>query len=78
MNAAVGVVRESALWFEPTAEGFAPLLDAVGNARLVLIGDATHGTHEFYRTRAELTAVHIDLGPLALARRASAWWPGEV
>jgi erythromycin esterase-like protein len=59
MDAAVDVVRESALWFEPTAEGVAPLLDAIGNARLVLIGEATHGTHEFYRTRAELTKALI-------------------
>jgi erythromycin esterase-like protein len=27
----------------------------VGNARFVLIGEASHGTHEFYRLRAELT-----------------------
>ncbi|MGZ8512395.1 MAG: erythromycin esterase family protein, partial [Candidatus Limnocylindria bacterium] len=31
------------------------LLDLVGDARLVLIGEATHGTHEFYRQRAILT-----------------------
>ena len=34
---------------------FDPLLDAVGTARLVLIGEASHGTHEFYRIRAEIT-----------------------
>ncbi|MGH9310430.1 MAG: erythromycin esterase family protein [Vicinamibacterales bacterium] len=37
----------------------APLLDAIGESRLVLIGEATHGTHEFYRTRAELTSALI-------------------
>ncbi len=31
------------------------LLDAIGDARLVLLGEATHGTEEFYRLRAELT-----------------------
>jgi erythromycin esterase-like protein len=31
------------------------LLDTVGDARVVLIGEATHGTHEFYRVRAEIT-----------------------
>lgn len=31
------------------------LFDLIGDARVVLIGEATHGTHEFYRTRAELT-----------------------
>lgn len=32
-----------------------PLLELVGNARLVLLGEASHGTHEFYRARAEIT-----------------------
>jgi len=32
-----------------------PVLDRIGVARLVLIGEASHGTSEFYRWRAELT-----------------------
>lgn len=31
------------------------LLGGIGNARLVLIGEASHGTHEFYRERARLS-----------------------
>jgi len=31
------------------------LMDMIGNARLVLIGEASHGTHEFYRERAQIT-----------------------
>ena len=31
------------------------VLDLVGVARFVLIGEASHGTHEFYRARAEIT-----------------------
>lgn len=31
------------------------LLERIGNARFVLIGEASHGTHEFYRERARLT-----------------------
>ena len=31
------------------------LLDLVGTARIVLIGEASHGTHEFYDLRASLT-----------------------
>jgi erythromycin esterase-like protein len=31
------------------------LLSLIGESRFVLIGEATHGTHEFYRTRAEIT-----------------------
>src|ERR1051325_9954324 len=34
---------------------FDALLELCGDAQFVLIGEASHGTHEFYRTRAELT-----------------------
>lgn len=37
------------------ADDFQPLMDLIGDARLVLIGEASHGTHEFYHTRAMLT-----------------------
>jgi erythromycin esterase-like protein len=59
MDPALDIVRREALWFEPTAQGMGPLVDAIGDARLVLIGEATHGTHEFYRARAELTRALI-------------------
>jgi erythromycin esterase-like protein len=52
---AVQVVRDAATWFEPAPEGFGPLLDAAAGAHVVLIGEASHGTHEFYRTRALIT-----------------------
>ena len=32
-----------------------PLLERVGDARFVLLGEASHGTHEFYRERAQIT-----------------------
>lgn len=32
-----------------------PVLKAVGDAPLVLLGEASHGTHEFYRARALIT-----------------------
>ena len=32
-----------------------PLVSAIGDARYVLIGEASHGTHEFYSTRAAIT-----------------------
>jgi erythromycin esterase-like protein len=37
-----------------------PLLELVGDRRLVLIGEASHGTHEFYRERARITRRLID------------------
>ncbi len=32
-----------------------PLMERIGSARIVLIGEATHGTSEFYRMRARIT-----------------------
>jgi protein-L-isoaspartate(D-aspartate) O-methyltransferase len=32
-----------------------PLLDRIGDARVVLLGEATHGTSEFYRMRTRIT-----------------------
>ncbi|HEU5304206.1 MAG TPA: erythromycin esterase family protein [Gemmatimonadales bacterium] len=32
-----------------------PLLERIGDARVVLLGEATHGTSEFYRMRARIT-----------------------
>jgi protein-L-isoaspartate(D-aspartate) O-methyltransferase len=37
-----------------------PLLDRIGGARLVLLGEASHGTSEFYRMRARITRALIE------------------
>lgn len=37
-----------------------PLLDRIGDARVVLIGEASHGTSEFYRMRAEITKALVE------------------
>src|SRR5947209_7400248 len=37
------------------ASDYDPILNLVGDARFVLLGEASHGTHEFYRERAEIT-----------------------
>src|SRR5438034_10133608 len=34
---------------------YASLIDMIGEARFVLLGEASHGTHEFYRERARIT-----------------------
>ncbi len=41
----------------PVAEApdFADAFDRFGDARIVLLGEATHGTHEFYAARAAIT-----------------------
>jgi erythromycin esterase-like protein len=40
---------------EPASDQFAALFDRYGDAQVVLIGEASHGTHEFYEARAAIT-----------------------
>jgi len=38
-----------------TRTDYDPLINYIGDASIVLLGEATHGTHEFYEARAEIT-----------------------
>jgi erythromycin esterase-like protein len=49
------VVREAAHPLLGEVEDYDPLMQMIGDAHLVLIGEASHGTHEFYRERAQIT-----------------------
>ena len=50
------------------------LEEIIGDARIVLIGESSHGTHEFYRARAEITKWLIqEKGFCAVAAEAD--WP---
>ena len=51
----VRAIRENSHPVTGLDENYAPLFDLIGNSRFVLIGEASHGTHEFYRTRAYIT-----------------------
>ncbi|NMO23002.1 erythromycin esterase family protein [Pyxidicoccus fallax] len=54
-----------------------PLIESIGDARFVLLGEATHGTHEFYQTRAALTRRLIaEHGFSAVAVEAD--WPDAL
>src|SRR5215468_3981064 len=56
------------------AQDYDPLIEQVGNARFVLLGEASHGTHEFYRERAQITKRLIqEKGFTAVAVEAD--WP---
>ena len=48
-------VRENAHRLLGTAQDYDPLMNLIGNARFVLLGEASHGTHEFYHERAHIT-----------------------
>jgi erythromycin esterase-like protein len=64
-------VRDAArLFASDGADGYDALLDKVGDARFVLIGEASHGTHEFYAERAAITRRLIEeRGFAAVPRR---------
>jgi erythromycin esterase-like protein/predicted phosphoribosyltransferase len=68
------VIRSSVI---PTEEGVPPdeaLFDLVGDAQVVLIGEASHGTHDFYAARAAMTRRLIEeKGFCAVAVEAD--WP---
>ncbi len=55
------MIREAAEPFSSidTAD-LQPLLKRIGDARIVLIGEASHGTSEFYRMRAEITKALLE------------------
>ena len=42
------------------AEDYDSLLNFIGKRRVVMIGEASHGTHESYRERAQITRRLID------------------
>src|SRR5438105_3664792 len=48
-------VREIAQPLSGGVNDYDGLLKLIGNARFVLVGEATHGTHEFYSERAAIT-----------------------
>ncbi len=67
-------VREIAHPLTGAAEDYDPLLDLIGDARFVLLGDGSHGTHEFYYERAQITRRLItEKGFTAVAVEAD--WP---
>jgi erythromycin esterase-like protein len=67
-------IAETALPLRGNATDLDPLLVLAGDARFVLIGEATHGTHEFYKLRARLTQRLIrEQGFDAVAAEAD--WP---
>src|SRR3954470_6491833 len=48
-------IRAAAHPITGAAHDYDPLIEFIGDATYVLLGEATHGTHEFYRARAEIT-----------------------
>jgi erythromycin esterase-like protein len=79
-------IRTAALPLTGAPSDLDALMEGIGDARFVLLGEATHGTHEFYWARAMLTRRLIsEHGFAALAveadwpdaQRVNAWVHGE-
>ena len=51
----IDAVREAAHSLWGGLSDYDPLLEAIGDSRFVLLGEASHGTHEFYWARAQIT-----------------------
>jgi erythromycin esterase-like protein len=52
---ATSTMRDAVHPISGAAADYDPLLELVGNARVVLLGEASHGTREFYHERARIT-----------------------
>ena len=50
-----------------------PLLERIGDSRLVLIGEASHGTSEFYQMRARITRDLIERGRIGFVALEADW-----
>jgi erythromycin esterase-like protein/predicted phosphoribosyltransferase len=51
----INALRETAYPLVGSVRDYDPLIGRIGEARFALLGEASHGTHEFYRERAEIT-----------------------
>jgi erythromycin esterase-like protein len=71
MNPLAERLREKAVDFDGTSDVPSELLRNAATADFVLIGEASHGTHEFYKYRAEITKrLMADFGFAAVAVEA--------
>ena len=82
---ALAAIREAAHPLTGGARDYDPLMELIGDNRFILLGEATHGTREFYRERARITrrlieekgfgAIAIE-GDWAEVERANRWVRG--
>jgi erythromycin esterase-like protein/predicted phosphoribosyltransferase len=67
-------IRKHAKALTGSAADYDGLLEMIGESSVVLLGEATHGTHEFYKIRAEITKrLIVEKGFTAIAAEAD--WP---
>jgi erythromycin esterase-like protein len=74
VTGALDLIRKHAQPLDRGRDVYNDLLNEIGTASLALIGEASHGTHEFYEERAEITRrLIVDRGFNAVAVEAD--WP---
>src|SRR5437588_1708787 len=70
-------LREVAYPLTGARTDYDPLLELIGKAKYVLLGEASHGTHEFYKARAEITKrLILEKGFSVIAWEAD--WPDAL
>ena len=57
---AIAAAAAAALPLHASDTDYTPLVDSIGDAQFVLLGECTHGTAEFYRHRAAITQELIE------------------
>lgn len=73
---AVAMLRDGAHAIAPE-DDYAFLLNEIGDASLILLGESAHGSHEFYRARAKISRLLIrEKGFDAIAVEAD--WPDAL
>jgi erythromycin esterase-like protein len=71
--ALVDLLRSSVQPITGAADDYDPLMALIGAARVVLLGEASHGTHEFYRERARITRRLIEEKGFSLVAVEADW-----
>lgn len=70
----IHAINEAAIPLDKEEEFYASLFDKIADARVVMLGEASHGTHEFYQTRINISRRLIEeKGFMAIAIEGD--WP---
>jgi erythromycin esterase len=59
MSELISEIKRLAMPFQSSSD-LQPLIDSVKDKKVVMLGEASHGTHEFYEWRAEITQILIE------------------